>query len=51
MNTLFTKFFGFEFFRDPPLKSLKNNALQNVILRVFHLVDNQRVTTICVILV
>ena len=41
MNTHFTKFFGIEFFRAPLLKSLKNNALQNAILRVFHLVDNQ----------
>ena len=32
MNTHFTKFFGFEFFRTPPLKSLKNNVLQNAIL-------------------
>ena len=41
MNTHFTKFFGFEFFRDPYCKSLKNNMLQNAILQVFHLIDNQ----------
>jgi hypothetical protein len=47
----FSKFFGLEFFRDPLLKLLKNNVLQNVILQVFQLADSQRVTMIYVILV